>query len=72
MLIRIAEVEAFAAALPAHATLDSDAGLTQALLPRRELCSGNGEGKMHASAAVVRRNQSARHLDGFKRAATTK
>src|SRR5437588_1879712 len=72
MSVGIAEIDAVPAARPSGAAFDGDALFAQPLLPLRQFISGNGEGHVQRSVAVVWGNRAARHAHGLERGAAAK
>src|SRR6202023_3030267 len=68
--VGIAEIDTAAAPPPIGAALDRNAAVAQPLLPGHEFVGGDGKGNVHRSAAIVRRDSTARHRHGFERGAT--
>ena len=69
MAVRIAEINAVAAARPMRAAFDRDAGILQPPLPDIALICGDGKGHMHRTRPVVRRNRTAGEMHRVQRMA---
>src|SRR5262245_45552742 len=59
VVVRVAEVEADAAAGPADLALDGDAALREPGAPRFEILGGDGESEVDGTGAVVGRDGAA-------------
>ena len=69
MPVRIAEIDALAAARPFGAAFDGDVLDLEPLLPSRKLIGRDRKGDMHRPVAVMRRDGTAGKLHGLERAA---
>src|SRR5258706_3587236 len=69
MAIRIAKVDAGAAASPIHAALDGDGMLSQTSFPGVKVGGRNRKREMQFAVSAVRRNDAAWKGDGLSRAA---
>src|SRR5499426_2904465 len=69
MPVRVAEVNALAAALPGGAALDRDVIGGESLLPLRQLVLGDRKGDMQWPRPIMRRDGAARHVHRFERTA---
>ena len=69
MAVRIAEINAVAAARPMRAAFDRDAGILQPLFPDIAFICGDGKGHMHRTSPVVRRNRAAGQMHRVQRMA---
>src|SRR5262245_52623415 len=69
MPVRVAEVNALAAALPRRAAFDRYLICGEPLLPLRQLVLADREGDMQRPRPVMRRDGAARHVHRFERTA---
>src|SRR5579859_5218620 len=72
MAVRIAEINAVAAARPMGAAFDRDTGLAEAIFPSLPFFRSDGKSHMHRAVPVMRRNRAAGKLHGLQRTAAQK
>src|SRR5579883_2823379 len=72
MSIRIAEIDAVAAAWPSGAAFDLDAGGREARLPSCKLIAGNRKGHVSRALSVMGRDRATGQLDRVQRLAAAK
>src|SRR5689334_22023011 len=72
MAIRIAKINAVAAARPVRAAFDRDTGLVEALFPNLPFFRSDGKSHVDRTVTVMRRNRAAGQVHGLQRMAAKK